>query len=271
MASAADDSEKWASRSIMSSLLQRYGSRLSPVMCSEESLRRYLIANRGNIEGAGEALLATQTYRRTETPWWPKSACPLDQIKSDIESGKAYIDGEDESGCPLVWVRAFLHDKHEDRTQLKRFITFFCDEAVARMTTGDKSASQINIIVDFRNFGYAAGFDPGAGISIVQILSAHFPERLKTLNFVNPPMIFPAFWTLVKPFVDPRTASKIAFVSQEKLAETLKIPRSRIPAFLCGESKHVYAPAQVNDYLTVRSGSLPDADPALRENPWRAL
>jgi len=258
----------------MTSLLERYGSRLSPLLCSEESLRRYLIANKGKIEGAGEALLATQAYRRAETPWWPKAACPLDQIQSDVESGKAFINGADASGCPLVWVRASLHDKHEDRAQLKRFITFFCDEAVARMpseASAKSSASQINITVDFRGFGYSNGFDPGAGIAIVQILSAHFPERLKSLNFVNPPMIFPAFWSLVKPFVDPRTASKIAFVSPEKLADKLGVPRSRIPAFLGGESEHVYAPAQVNDYVTVRSGSLPDADPALRESPWRAL
>jgi hypothetical protein len=277
----------WCSPLKVEGLLTKFGSRLSPVLSDSLTCRRFLIANKGNIDHAGEALLATQVWRRAETPWWPSKSTPLSCIDKDISSGKAYIHGVDGEGAPITWVRASLHDKHEDRASLKHFLAFLNDESVARLPTlkssDDEStatttttatnttvAEGMVIVVDFRGFGYSS-FDPGAGIAIVQMLSAYFPERLKSLLFVNPPSLFSFFWAIVKPFVDARTSRKIQFVKQDVLDEALGITRANIPVFLGGTSPYIYDKSDVQSYETVKMGSLRDFDETVRCTPWGAL
>ena len=126
-------------------------------------------------------LLEHQAWRKAETPWWPLAAAPLESVREDFASLKAYHDGEDGEGGPITWVRAALHDKNEDRAQLKRFLSFLSDESVARMEQQQKGALGMNIVVDFTGFGYNAGFDVNAGMLIVQTMSAHYPERLRRI------------------------------------------------------------------------------------------
>lgn len=269
----------WCSTSKVESLLSKFGARLSPALSDSLTCRRFLIANKGNIDHTGEALLATQVWRRAETPWWPAGSTPLSCIDKDISSGKAYIHGVDGEGAPITWVRASLHDKHEDRASLKHFLAFLNDESVARLpcdkssdesTTNSTDAEGMVIVVDFRGFGYSS-FDPGAGIAITQMLSSFFPERLKSLLFVNQPSLFSFFWAIVKPFVDARTTRKIQFVKQEVLSEALGITLADIPVFLGGTSTYIYNKNDVQSYETVKMGSLKDLDEAVRASPWGAL
>jgi hypothetical protein len=145
----------------------------------EDCLKRFLRARRGDTAKALQMLLEHQAWRRSETPWWPAKACPLPSIAEDWKAGKAYIHGEDKTGSTLAFVQAALHDKNEDRAQLKRFIAFLNDEAVARLDASavEPKPSQMTIIVSFTGFGYSAGFDVGAGMLIIQTLSNHYPER----------------------------------------------------------------------------------------------
>ena len=126
---------------------------LALIFRSDECLlKRFLRARRGDAAAALAMLLAHQAWRRTETPWWPLSACPLEHIRSDWEMGKAYLAPfTDASGCTVAFVRAALHDKHEDRQQLKRFISFLNDEAVARLESSEARPrpEKMSIIVSF--------------------------------------------------------------------------------------------------------------------------
>jgi hypothetical protein len=42
-----------------------------------------------------------------------------------------------------------------------------------------------------------------------------YPERLHRTYVINAPMIFPLFWKLIKPFLDPVVASKVVILSSD--------------------------------------------------------
>ena len=179
MAAAAE--ERWDSPAKLAELRAagEAGGLARIFRADEDCLKRFLRARRGDTGKALQMLLEHQAWRRSETPWWPAKACPLPSIAEDWKAGKAYIHGEDKTGSTLAFVQAALHDKNEDRAQLKRFIAFLNDEAVARLdaSTAEPKPSQMTIIVSFTGFGYSAGFDVGAGMLIIQTLSNHYPER----------------------------------------------------------------------------------------------
>lgn len=260
-------------------LQTRLGSTISPALVdNDDALRRVLRARRGHVSAAADMLGVTQEWRRKETPWWPASAIPLHMIDAAARSGKAYIHGARDDGGPLVWIRAALHDKNEDRVAQRRFIIAVNDECVARINASakpDLPAPQMFISVDFNGFGWAQ-FDTNAGITIVQTLSAHYPERLGRIVFFNTPFLFKAFWSVVKPFIDVRTSHKIVFLSdQRELPSALGVPLTAIPRWCGGTSDYIYNPATVlnaqsSEWTSIRDGPMPHLAPDVRLNPWES-
>jgi len=182
--------EAWDSDEKVDQLIAAGAGKLCRIFASDkECLRRFLRARRGKVEKAMEMLLEHQNWRKSETPWWPKSSVDLSSIKSDLESCKAYTHGVDKDGCPLTFVRAGLHDKNEDRAQLKRFMTFLNDDSVYRIEGTTPTPPGMTIVVDFTGFGYSSGFDVNAGMLIIQTLSNHYPERLRKIAMTNTPFV----------------------------------------------------------------------------------
>lgn len=181
----SSDSPSWDSPAAIASFRSAEAAsatRLAPIFLDDDTIKRFLRARRGEPGAALSMLLEHQAWRKAETPWWPLAAAPAEGLREDFACLKAYLDGEDADGGPITWVRAALHDKNEDRAQLKRFLSFLSDESVARMERREpKGALGMNIVVDFTGFGYSAGFDVNAGMLIVQTMSAHYPERLRRI------------------------------------------------------------------------------------------
>lgn len=156
--------EAWDSEEKLSALRDAARGKLGQIFCNDsETLKRFLRARKGKEDKALKMLLEHQEWRKTETPWWPLKALDITTIATDLSSLKAYTHGADKEGCPLTFVRAALHDKNEDRAQLKRLMSFLNDEGVARieqytLAHPDKPKPQgMVIIVDFTGFGYSHG------------------------------------------------------------------------------------------------------------------
>lgn len=227
----------------------------------DECLKRFLRARKGHEDAALKMLLENQAWRKAECPWWPRRAIPLDLIKSDILSGKAWVAGRAGNGGPVTWVLPRLHDKNEDRTQLSRFVAFLNDEAVSRLDRAPDRVSKFSVVLDMQGFGYSAGFDPQAGIEIVKQLSAHFPERLHKLIITREPMVFWALWKIVSVFLDPHTKHKIVFCGVDKVAAELGVAQKELPRHLGGENDALtYDPKAVlatpSCYTSIRDGPM---------------
>eukprot|EP00301_Raphidiophrys_heterophryoidea_P019174 c4147_g1_i1.p1 GENE.c4147_g1_i1~~c4147_g1_i1.p1 ORF type:complete len:327 (-),score=85.11 c4147_g1_i1:69-1019(-) len=66
-------------------------------------------------------------------------------------------------------------------------------------------------VVDFYGFGLR-DCDPRS-MSMANTVIAHYPDRLGHIYLLDAPGMFSASWKLVRPLLDPITASKISFIS----------------------------------------------------------
>jgi hypothetical protein len=77
-------------------------------------------------------------------------------------------------------------------------------------------------LVDFKGWTINKAVPIKTVQEIAYVLQNHYPERLSVGILYNPPHIFETFYTIVKPFLDPRTARKVKFVYSDD-AESMKI------------------------------------------------
>jgi CRAL/TRIO domain len=54
---------------------------------------------------------------------------------------------------------------------------------------------------------------------LIYVAQAQYPERLEQVFLVNAPYGFETAWSLIRPLLDQKTASKITFVTKEKLVD----------------------------------------------------
>ncbi len=52
--------------------------------------------------------------------------------------------------------------------------------------------------------------------SFLDVLANHYPERLGYAVCMNAPVLWWAFFSVVRPFLDPVTAAKIRFIDQHQ-------------------------------------------------------
>jgi hypothetical protein len=68
-------------------------------------------------------------------------------------------------------------------------------------------------IVDFKGFGIIHSLNARLGISFAMVFKQHFPERLKAIVLINPPIVFKALISAISTFADERTLSKLIQVN----------------------------------------------------------
>ena len=112
-----------------------------------------------------------------------------------------------------------------------RDLVFHLEKAVA--CTARKSAQlhdgkpleKINLVIDYEGFKLQNAPPMSTTRYTLDILQKHYPERMKHAYLLHPPLVFRAFWALIKMFVDPVTKEKIVFCSgkegQAKLTDNI--------------------------------------------------
>ena len=265
----------------LATLRQLAGDTLDAIYLSQETALRFLRARGTDPKKALAALQKYAAWRAELTPWWPQTACPLEHITAPLDSGKAFFSGVTRDGHPLLWVRPALHNAHEDRLQLRRFVSALNDEAAARLDRAPSFISTHAIILDFQvsfplcfpppsantpepcsssqGFGLYHGFDINAGVQIVTQLMDCFPERLFKLVITREPTVFWMLWKVVSALLDERVRAKVFFVKPTEIASTLDIDLSLVPSFLPGgTSPYVYDAREIyaspSSWVSVRDG-----------------
>lgn len=71
---------------------------------------------------------------------------------------------------------------------------------------------QCTLLVDFENWGLKNA-DHDLDKMMIEAIQNYYPERLGVAYLMNAPTIFKMAWTVVKPLLDKRTASKLRFLS----------------------------------------------------------
>jgi len=130
------------------------------------------------------------------------------------------------------------------------------DHVIHNLETGFRlpgAASQFVFLVDFNGFGFRDCTNPSLGIAIVKTFSEYYPERLGQVILLNAPTVFSILYGALQPFLDPRTADKISWVSGD---ETV---RATIDAVLPGDTARWVHEAMA---MAPTPGTLPGWTPA---------
>jgi hypothetical protein len=110
-------------------------------------------------------------------------------------------------------------------------------------------------LVDASSFGVKQAWDVrGYAEEISQLLGMSFPEVVDTVFVLNAPIYFSKLWSILKSWVNPRTASKLVVVGKHEVLPTLT--QSMDPSSI---------PAQFGGELEFGHGDLPKIDEVVRE------
>ncbi|XP_060198795.1 uncharacterized protein LOC132627461 isoform X2 [Lycium barbarum] len=172
--------------------------------CSDASISRYLAARSWNVKKAVKMLKATLKWRLDYKP----EEIHWDDVASEAETGKIYRSNyTDKHGRPVLVMRPRCQNTKSIKGQIK-YLVYCMENAVVNLP---EDQEQMVWLIDFHGFNLS-------NISIkvtketAHVLQDHYPERLGIAILYDAPKIFEPFWKVAKPFLDPKTASKVKFV-----------------------------------------------------------
>lgn len=172
--------------------------------CSDASISRYLEARSWNVKKAVKMLKASLKWRlncKPEEILW-------DDVAKEAETGKIYRSNyTDKCGRPVLVMRPRCQNTKSVKGQIK-YLVYCMESAVVNLP---EDQEQMVWLIDFHGFNLS-------NISVMvtketaHVLQDHYPERLGIAILYDAPKIFEPFWKVAKPFLDPKTASKVKFM-----------------------------------------------------------
>ncbi|XP_014491171.1 random slug protein 5 [Vigna radiata var. radiata] len=174
------------------------------VLCSDASILRYLRARSYNTKKTAKMLIGTIKWRLEFKP----EKIQWGDIAQEAERGRLYkADYLDKQGRIVFVIRPGIQSTNTPIAQIKYLI--YCLENAIWNLGSDQE--QMVWLIDFQGWNTAC-LSMKVARDTAQILQAHYPERLGIAIFYNPPKVFESFWTMVKPFLEPKTHKKVIFV-----------------------------------------------------------
>ncbi|XVE90300.1 hypothetical protein DITRI_Ditri20bG0066500 [Diplodiscus trichospermus] len=136
-----------------------------------------------------------------------------EDVAHEAETGKIYRAKYcDKLGRPVLVMRPGFMNTNSTSGQIK-YLVYCMENALMNLNQGQE---QMVWLVDFQ--GWSMG---SVSVKVTRetahILQDHYPERLGLGILYNPPKIFESFWTIVKPFLEPKTYKKVKFVYSDDL------------------------------------------------------
>lgn len=182
----------------------------------EKCMRRYLRARKYDHDKALAMLLETIEWRSEESvaTLFPVLDAPeYNMLRSKAECGKMFVLPHlDNRGRATIVMKPGLQEKEEPAADL-RFLIYTLERATRLASKSDHIEQKFVIIVDYAAGNFSLRTAPSLSTSkaTLNILQNHFPERLALALLLDAPSVGVSLFKLVKPFIDPVTATKIHF------------------------------------------------------------
>ncbi|CAG9768341.1 unnamed protein product [Ceutorhynchus assimilis] len=178
---------------------------------NEFSLKRYLRAFK-TADSAFQAILKTNKWKKE----YGVDALNLDHptVKKNLDANKARVlKHRDMHGRPVIYIPAKNHNANDrDIEELTKFIVYCLEEACKKCF--EEVIDNLCIVFDLKNFGLSC-MDYQMIKNLIWLLSKHYPERLGVCLIINSPTIFSGCWTVIRAWLDEKTAGKVTFVNSE--------------------------------------------------------
>jgi hypothetical protein len=160
-------------------------------------------------------------------------------LRIENASGKIYVRGYDRQGRAFMYMRPARENTNRETDNMRHLVwnlekAIACTARRSRELSKDgvSSLDKINLIIDYDGFKLINAPPLSTSKFTLDILQKHYPERMHRIYCLNPPMVFRAFWSVIKPFVDPVTKEKIVFISSKaglkQLVDTVDETRHKL-------------------------------------------
>ncbi|RWR84070.1 random slug protein 5-like protein [Cinnamomum micranthum f. kanehirae] len=174
------------------------------IFCSDASISRYLRARNWNVKKATKMLKETLKWR---FEYKPEEIC-WDEVAHEAETGKIYRSNYiDKFGRTVLVMRPGCQNTKSTKGQI-RYLVYCMENAILNLPPEQE---QMVWLIDFQGFNMS-NISVKVTRETAHVLQEHYPERLGLAILYNPPKFFESFWTVVKPFLEPKTYRKVKFV-----------------------------------------------------------
>ncbi|XP_039033216.1 phosphatidylinositol transfer protein 3-like isoform X1 [Hibiscus syriacus] len=179
------------------------------IYCSDAAIARYLRARNWNVKKASKMLKETLKWRAEYKP----EEIRWEEVAREAETGKIYRSNYiDKHGRTVLVMRPSCQNSKSTKGQI-RYLVYCMENAILNLPAYQE---QMVWLIDFNGFNLSH-ISVKVTRETAHVLQEHYPERLGVAILYNPPKFFEPFWTLVKPFLEPKTQNKVKFVYSDDL------------------------------------------------------
>ncbi|KXZ55372.1 hypothetical protein GPECTOR_3g50 [Gonium pectorale] len=173
----------------------------------DATLRRWLVARKGDVKAAARDLTAHAAWRAKTVP---RGRIYEDEIQLDLEQNKVFFPGCDKQGRPLMVVLVSRHVMRDPESS-RRSVIYGLDCGMLLGMRNPGWDGKLCSVINLQGLK-VANFDFATSRHIFDLLQNHYPERLHKVWLLDAPTIFYKLWKILLPFIDPVTREKISFV-----------------------------------------------------------
>ncbi|XP_077249954.1 uncharacterized protein LOC143889576 [Tasmannia lanceolata] len=179
------------------------------IYCSDVSISRYLRARNWNVKKATKMLKETLKWRYEYKP----EEIRWDEVSHEAETGKIYRTNYiDKYGRSVLVMRPGCQNTKSTKGQI-RYLVYCMENAIMNLAP---DREQMVWLIDFQGFNMT-NISVKVTRETAHVLQDCYPERLGLAILYNPPKFFESFWTIVKPFLEPKTYKKVKFVYSDDI------------------------------------------------------
>lgn len=183
------------------------------------TLLRFLRARQFDVSKATLMLNNTLSWRREfDLKELRQGTSWTESIRKENSTGKLYVRGFDKDGSCLLYMKP-RHENTNDHDGNLRHLVYNMERCIASMEKTKQE--KLTLLIDFEGYNLLNAPPMKTSMATLHILQNQYPERLKCAYVLRAPWVFHGFWSMIAPFIDPVTKTKICMVSDENMKATL--------------------------------------------------
>lgn len=136
------------------------------------------------------------------------------EFQKEIDERKVLLGFKDLHGRPACYVHAHNHNAYDRNIEEVRKLSIWTLESLRK--AANPKEERFVVCVDLCKFTMRC-MDYEAIKQQIHILQVHYPDTLDSCFVIDSPFIFCACWRIIRPWLDPVTASKVHFVKRSEL------------------------------------------------------
>ncbi|KAI6015645.1 CRAL-TRIO domain-containing protein [Pisolithus marmoratus] len=211
-----------------------------------DTIPRYMRAAKWKTNDAQKRIKGTLEWRREFKP----DLIPPDEVKIECETGKIILNGFDNDGRPIIYMRPGRENTETSPRQL-RHLVWWLERAKDMMPPGQES---LVIFIDYKTATLRTNPSISIAIKTLGILQQHYVETLGRAIIINLPIILNFFYKGIAPFLDPVTRDKMRFNPDV----TELIPRSHLESEFGGDYEYEFDHESYWKQIVDHCGIAPD-------------